>query len=374
MIAKTSFIMTHLPQKIALGMLVFLTLNATTSAKLFPDVPANHNHFDAINEMSNREIIQGYDNGQFHPNGLINRAEAVKVMTNSKFLPFMIDAALDWHKQNGKTFASFPDVKIYEWYAKYIEMAHQSNIVHGYPDGFFRPGNNINFAEALKVILETYKVDFSQNNFQENKLLLVQKGEWFEKYFTYAYEHNLITRTKFYHPGQFITRGEFVEVIYRLETMLKNRWDEYEGKSTAQSNEYTITIPALGIMNVNVNPANVLDPNAALDVLKNGMGHYLNPPNIGRKTVMFGHSSGYSWDNSAYKTLLTQIDRLNEGDRIYVNYHEVGYVYQIYHKTIIPAAQDYMMIENEMANELVVFTCWPPKSIAQRYVVYAKPI
>ncbi len=361
-------------RRFTIVLLAFTSLIQPAFAKVYPDVPVNHKHHEAIAFMSTRETVKGYPNGEFHPDGLINRAEAVKVLIKSKYPAVVIDQSLKWHQQANHSYIIFPDVPIWEWFGKYVEMSYQNNIVQGYPDGQFRPGNNINFAEALKVILESYKVDFSQNSYQPNKLLYVHQGEWFEKYFTYAQDKNLINRNKFYHPGQLITRGEFVEIIYRLEEVLKNRQSEFVENRSSTSDEYTITVPALNIVNVDVNFASVYDPNSALGILKYGLGNYLSPPDAGKKTVLFGHSSGYSWDSSDYKTILKEINRLNNGDRVYINYKEKGYVYEIYNSNIISASQDHTLVENEDHHELALYTCWPPNSIAQRYVVYGKPV
>jgi len=351
-----------------------ILISPLASAKVYPDVSVNNKSYKAIAFLSDRNTVQGYPNGEFHPDGLINRAEAVKILTNSKFSATTIDTALEWHRQAGHSFVMFPDVPIGEWFGKYVEVSYVNQVIQGYPDGTFKPGNNINFAEALKVILETYKVDFSQNSYQPDKLLYVYQGEWFEKYFTYAKKHNLISREKFYYPGQLITRGEFSEVLYRLETMISNRSSAFVENENPTSDEYKITIPKLNIVNVDVNFASVYDSTSALGILKYGLGNYLNPPDSGKKMLLFGHSSGYSWDNSNYKTILREINRLNNGDRIFINYKEKGYVFEIYNSEIIPATQDHVLVLNDTTNELALYTCWPPNSIVQRYVVYGKPI
>ncbi|MBN2307077.1 sortase [Candidatus Peregrinibacteria bacterium] len=346
----------------------------TAYARSYPDVPENHLHHEAIAALTADNTIQGYPNGEFHPAGLINRAEAVKILTKSNFSDSAIDTCINWHKLKNHSYIIFPDVPIWEWYGKFVEISYQNNIVQGYPDGTFKPANYINFAEALKVILETYKVDFSQNHYQPSKFLYVQRGEWFEKYFTYAYEHNLINQNKFYHPGQLITRGEFVEIIYRLETVLKKDLPEFIAAKKPVSNEYKITIPKLNIINVDVGFANLYNEKEALSTLKNGLGNYLNPPDSRKKTLLFGHSSGYSWDHSNYKTILREINKLQNGDRIYINYKEKGYVYEVFDSKIIPASQDHILVRNDNIHELALYTCWPPNSISQRYVVYGKPV
>ncbi len=363
-----------IPRRLILGVIASIVLVQPVFAKIYPDVPVNHKHHEAIALLTTNDTVQGYPNGEFHPDGLINRAEAVKIMTKSRYPASEIEASLNWHKEAGHSFVMFPDVPLGQWYDKYVEISYQNRIIQGYPDGSFKPGNYINFAEALKVILETYKVNFSHNHYQPNKLLLVGQGEWFEKYFTYAASHNLINQNKVYHPGQLITRGEFIEIIYRLDEILKTSSSKYVSKQMPTSDEYKITIPKLNIINVDVNFASVYDSTSALGILKYGLGNYLNPPDSNKKMLLFGHSSGYSWDHSDYKTILKEINKLNTGDRIYINYKEKGYVYEIYDSSIIPASQDHILVQNDNSNELALYTCWPPNSIAQRYVVYGKPI
>jgi len=360
--------------RIFTGFLLFTLLTAPLSARNYSDVSNNYKYSKAIENLTAKKTVKGYPDGLFRPDGNINRAEAVKVLINSNFAKTLIDTSIGWHKKANHSYVMFPDVSILEWYGKFVEVSYQNQVVQGYPDGLFRPGNNINFAEALKIILETYKVDMSRDKYRPNKLLYVKQGEWFEKYFTYAFTRNLINQDKFYHPGQLITRGEFVEIIYRLETMLKNKTDKFISYRETTSNEYRITIPRLNIVNINVSFANTADPIAALALLKDGMGHYLSPPDAEQKMVLFGHSSGYSWDKSIYKNLLREIDRVNLGDRIYINYKEKAYVFEVYRKDIIPESKDYTLIENASVNELIIYTCWPPDSIAKRYILYAKPV
>ena len=345
--------------------------SGVVSARNYPDVPPNHKHFEAITALTDQQVVKGYGNGEFHPGGLINRAEAVKVLVESKFDATLTNKSLN--KELNHRYIIFPDVKTGEWFSKYVEMAYQNKIVNGYPDGTFKPANQINFAEALKIILETNNVDLSTVSYKPNSLLHIKRGDWFEPYFTYAYEHNLINQSKFYHPAQLITRGEFVETTYRLQMMQNTGLPEFIASKTPISNEYTITIPRLNIINLNVNFANIRNKSAALSVLKNGLGHYLSPPDSGKKVVIFGHSSGYSWDNTGYKTVLREINKIRNGDRIYINYKEKGYVYEVFNQNIIPATEDAKIIADQNKNELALYTCWPPDSISHRYVIYSKP-
>ena len=48
----------------------------------------------------------------------------------------------------------FPDVAS-DWYAPYVCYAKEQNWVQGYEDGAFKPVNNVNKVEAIKMLVET---------------------------------------------------------------------------------------------------------------------------------------------------------------------------------------------------------------------------
>jgi inhibitor of cysteine peptidase len=129
-------------------------------ASLFSDVPIDHEYKEAINYLKQNNIVEGYeitgsDQKQFKPDYRLNRAEFTKILIESKFTQAEIDACIK-NKQlkNWKT-VHFPDVPIDAWFAKYICLAKEKNIVSGYPNGTFKPEQAINFAESAKVVTNT---------------------------------------------------------------------------------------------------------------------------------------------------------------------------------------------------------------------------
>ncbi|MFC1732429.1 sortase [candidate division KSB1 bacterium] len=348
-----------------------LLIPANVYAQSFTDVASNHKSYQAISVLSDLGVVNGYDNGSFQPDKIITRAEAVKLLiASTKPQDFVQDVVRDIN-QHGQSFVPFNDVDIADWHTPYVVLAKQYGMANGFPDGSFRPFNNISFAEGLKVIMEAYNVDTKRVRFKSSSLLYVNSDDWHARYFAYAYNKNLISKDKFYHPLQWMKRGEFAEILYRLKTVRENGLDQYVETRKPSSNEYTITIPKLGVVNLNVTFADPYNNEKALEVLKNGLGHYLSPPGNGNKLVVFGHSSGYSWDTSDYKWVLRQIDKLKTGDRIYVNYHEKGYVYQINNQEILPADKLNVVMKDYGYEEMALYTCWPPDNISHRYVVYA---
>ena len=342
-------------------------------AQNFSDVSNLHKHKEAISALSGQGVVSGYSDGTFKPGDSINRAEAIKILIGATVDSKRLGQALLYHQQNQHTYVRFPDVKMADWFSPYVEIGFNKKIIKGHPDGNFHPGDKINFAEALKIILESYEADIQSLPFVKRDLLYTQSSDWFYPYFEYAYQNHLINPEKFYHPAQLITRGEFAEIIYRLQNVSESG-TPFSIVDLQDSDEYTLTIPRLNIVNVNVNFADPYNETQALDVLKGGFGHYLSAPGTGRKSVLFGHSSGYSWDNSSYKELLRSIDQVGKGDDIFINYKENGYHYQVYKTAIITAKEDYKLMENQDQNEIDIYTCWPPDHISHRYVLYTKPV
>ena len=111
-----------------------------SSPQVYSDIRAGHDNFNAIAMLSEDEVIAGYADGTFKPNGSINRAELTKMV-----VAWMAeDMDLSSYKN------CFPDVQT-EWFAPYICYAKSQGWVNGYPDGTFKPAAQVNRAEAIKI-------------------------------------------------------------------------------------------------------------------------------------------------------------------------------------------------------------------------------
>ncbi len=107
----------------------------------------------------------------------------------------------------------FGDVPVSEWYAKFIYFARPRSIVGGYPDGNFHPSNNINAVEAFKILT---------NAFYMNTEVADSDQMWFEKYLRPMSAGKFIP-TSIDSLDKFITRGEVVEMIWRIRENIQDR-------------------------------------------------------------------------------------------------------------------------------------------------------
>lgn len=155
----------------------------------FPDIEG-YIYEGAIEFVKEKGIVQGYPDGTYGPDKLINRAEFTKIIIEAKFPG--IAAGTD----------CFPDVQD-EWFAKYVCHAKFHEVIEGYPDGTFGPEKNINYVEALKIVLETFEYIIEDAD-----------GSWYTKYLVTAEEWGIaIPDTD---PGDDLTRGKMAEIIRRV--------------------------------------------------------------------------------------------------------------------------------------------------------------
>lgn len=166
-----------------------------TKAATFSDTDG-HQYQEAIEFLNQKGVVQGYDNGTFRPDTLINRAEMLKII---------LVAELGNEAAVGQDTRCFTDVHE-EWFAKFVCYAKSKNIVRGYAGNRFDPNRSVNMVEALKMALETFK-----------KQLPTLQGdeEWYQPYREFAHINNIFSKYS-YVPGKFMTRGEMAFLIHAL--------------------------------------------------------------------------------------------------------------------------------------------------------------
>jgi LPXTG-site transpeptidase (sortase) family protein len=146
--------------------------------------------------------------------------------------------------------------------------------------------------------------------------------------------------------------------------------EKYVSKKT-----FSITMPSIDISDLGVaHPTDPTNATALLAPLQYGVGHLFSYPGEGSTILIYGHSSNYPWDVSGFAKIFRQINRLKAGDKVYVTYGGKFIVYQVTGSQTIPADDLAAVSSGGEGEELVLYTCWPPDHIKQRYLVRAVPI
>lgn len=178
-------------------------------AKEFTDVAKTNNNYAAITYLSEVGVLQGYSDGSFKPDQAVNRAEAVKIILEMLQVK---DEAVDLN--------AFPDVKSDQWFAKYVAVAKQKNIISGNADGNFTPERTVIRAELMKMLLSA--IGLKTETWQgQNFYADVPVNAWFNAYMNYAGKAGLITadgNNKLY-PEKSLSRGEVAEILYLMKVL-----------------------------------------------------------------------------------------------------------------------------------------------------------
>ncbi len=135
-----------------------------------------------------------------------------------------------------------------------------------------------------------------------------------------------------------------------------------------------LVIPAIGVSAPIVWDVPAVD---ALAKLQDGVVQvresYL-PGEAGR-TFIAGHSSGYWWFRNQWTSVFVLLDKLNDGNYIFLKYQNQTFAYRVVRREIVPPSRvDVIRDERVQLNELALMTCTPIGTSLNRLVVYAEPV
>ncbi len=180
-----------------------------TDTARFSDVGESSQYYEAIKFLSEKEIINGYDDGTFKPDQPVNRVEALKFILKG------ISAAIETGN------LPFTDVSLSEWYSGFLFTAYKREIVNGNPDGTFRPTDTVNKAEFFKILLNGLNVDIAPS-VDAAPYADVLVSDWFAPYIAYAKEIKIIDpNVSNIDPSRGMTRGEVAEAMYKLMKLVE---------------------------------------------------------------------------------------------------------------------------------------------------------
>ena len=144
--------MRNLKKILALVLALAMAFSLVASAASFPDVEPTSATGQAVDLLTGLNIVGGYPDGTFGPEKEITRAEFLKML-------FITLNGKDDDGLFGGNSDKFPDVTSDKWFAPYVNWGVQLGIIGGYPDGTFKPDNNVTVAEAAKMIVTALGFD-----------------------------------------------------------------------------------------------------------------------------------------------------------------------------------------------------------------------
>ncbi len=142
--------------------------------------------------------------------------------------------------------------------------------------------------------------------------------------------------------------------------------------SYANSNN-SLSIPSIGV-NTAVVIGQSTDKNILEEDLDQGAVYYPGSvlPGQNGEIVILGHSAPPNWPHIKHDYIFSNIENLNPGDQIILNFNNTQYTYTVTGKKVIQQGQDIDSPAAVNNNILMVVSCWPPGKNYQRMAITAE--
>ena len=126
----------------------------------FTDINSSHWAYDSVINLAEKFILNGYLDGTFKPESNITRAEFAKIIVSAT-------GSVDPY-----ALSTFKDVNNGDWYYSYVSTAYSMGYITGYPDGSFRPNDNITRADICTIVNRVLKAEkTSSSTFKDDSLI-----------------------------------------------------------------------------------------------------------------------------------------------------------------------------------------------------------
>ena len=195
-------------------------------ATAFVDVPTGYWAKDYIEALASQQIIAGFPDGSFKPNDPVTRAQFAAIITKAFAPPAKRPAS------------QFKDVKSDFWAYAAIQSAYQSQFVSGYPDGTFKPQQQIPRVQALVALASGLNLTADNQNILSFYTDAAQIPKYALNQVAAATAKQLVINyptVKQLNPNRDATRAEVAAFVYQA---LVNA-----GRAQAIASPYVVKVP-----------------------------------------------------------------------------------------------------------------------------------
>lgn len=166
------------------------------SQSAYPSDVVNTKLFTPVKFLVDKKVIEGYEDGLFHAERNITRAEYTK----------MILIATNNHKNlDAYTVNDFTDVDGH-WAKQYINTAVGLKLINGMGDGTFRPNDTVTYAQVIALLIRTKGISDSD---------MKVYGSWPDNYAKYATMYNMLGDVAVSDWNAPAVRGDVAKILYR---------------------------------------------------------------------------------------------------------------------------------------------------------------
>lgn len=201
----------------------------------FNDVDTSSEVGNAILQLSNLGILNGFGDGSFRPDETLTRAQFAKIAV----------CMLGEEKTAESRSANpvFSDVPSSHWASGYVNYIAEKEIINGYPDGSFGAEDTITYAQALTILVRLLGYNGSDVAYN-----------WPEGYITKAKSLG-ITRGMSFGTYENVTRGNAAYIIYN--TLIADKKEGSDIKLLSSSKVEDVVIYGDSEINASISDGNI---------------------------------------------------------------------------------------------------------------------
>lgn len=204
--SKTFTFQYTVPANTPLGTVI--TNKSYANCAQYPNAPVESDVDVTVSLLTAEHIwyIRGYTDGTVHPDGNLTRAEAAMAIYR------LLNPEL---KTTVSTTSTFTDVRATDWFGQGISTLTKYGILTGYPDGTFRPNQNITRAEMAAIL---FRFDNTPAVSIPNPYGDLSSSHWAYSMILYCTSKGWVQGDNFgmFRPESPITRAEFVTAVNRM--------------------------------------------------------------------------------------------------------------------------------------------------------------
>jgi sortase A len=175
----------------------------------------------------------------------------------------------------------------------------------------------------------------------------------------------------------------FAEVGYFLRGQ-KEAPGVFSSKESGEKNNRENIIPkdeqaGIVIPKIRANASIILDVNAQdpgeyQKALTRGVAHARGTsyPGESGNIFLFSHSGTEFYQASRYNAIFYLLDKLENGDEIYLFYRNEKLRYRVKEKKVVGSGEVQYMQATPGENKLTLMTCWPPGTTFKRLIVLSE--
>ena len=138
---------------------------------------------------------------------------------------------------------------------------------------------------------------------------------------------------------------------------------------------FLLTIEKINLFGAKVVPnVDANNPEDYKTALTQGLAHAKTTalPDEGKLVYIFGHSTNLAWYVNQINALFYQIEKLEPGDKVKIEYNGQHYLYHVFDKQIVNPDQIQPIVEKIDDDILVLQSCYPPGTTWKRVLLFCQ--